>query len=97
MSVATTILSQIGGRRFIAFTGSTNFMETADKKGLIMKLRRNNVNANYLEIKLNGNDLYDMKFIYAGKEFKVKAEYNDVYCDMLEEIFTSATGLYTKF
>jgi hypothetical protein len=38
-----------------------------------------------------------MKFIYAGKEFKVKAEYNDVYCDMLEEIFTSATGLYTKF
>ena len=36
-----------------------------------------------------------------GKHFEVRtkdiAVYEGVYCDMLEEVFTSVTGLYTRF
>lgn len=96
MNIAETILSQLGGRRFLAFTGSYNLCAMADGKGLVMKLRRNTSGANWLQIRLNGADLYDLRFIKAGKTLTTKAEYSDIYCDQLEDIFTQVTGLYTR-
>jgi hypothetical protein len=95
VEVATTILNQLGGKRFIAFTGSTNF--AAVNKALIMKLKKNQSKATHLRIQLNSLDLYDVHFIKAGKQLQEVRVYNNVYCDQLQEIFCSVTGFYTKF
>ena len=99
--IAQTILQQIGGRRFSIMTGSKNFTDIG--KGLRMNLARNKTQANRLEIVLDeGTDTYIMKFYrqVTTKDLEVKvtevANYDMVYFDMLEEIFTSVTGLYTR-
>jgi hypothetical protein len=96
MEIATTILNQLGGKRFIVMTGSKNFVITANG-GLLMKLSRNVSGAQYLKIELNGSDLYEMQFYSVrGIDIKQKAEFSDVYCDQLTNIFESVTGLYTS-
>lgn len=100
--IAKTILQQIGGRRFCAMTGSRDFMDLGN--GLRMNLSRNKTSANRLEILLDeATDTNRMRFyrMTVSKHFDVKtkdiAVYEGVYCDMLEDIFTSVTGLYTRF
>lgn len=78
---------------------------------LMIKLTKNQSKAQYLKIQLNGLDLYDLTFsrikktltplakelgikVYDEEVITVK-EYKDVYADMLQDIFTSMTGLYT--
>lgn len=98
MKVANTILNQLGGRRFIAMTGSKNFIASEKNNSLSMKLTRNQSGANYLRISLTPLDVYKMEFIsIRGNSMKTKVEFNDVYCDQLQELFTEATGLYTRF
>jgi len=106
MTIAETILDQLGGNKFIACTGSKNLV--ADKYSLMMRLAKNKSGANYLKIYLNGLDLYEMtfskitepKFNIKTGEFR-KAEnkeivcYNAVMFDQLQSIFTSVTGLDT--
>lgn len=95
LTVATEILKQLGGRHFIAMTGCKNFF--AEDYGLKMKLGRNNSGAQYLFITLNGLDLYDMQFLSIKRtgERVIRKECNNIYCDMLQDTFTSVTGLYT--
>ena len=112
MEIAVTILNQLGGKRFVAFTGAKEI--TAIKNGLQFKIGRNASKANRVEIKLNGWDLYDVRFskYIPGKlvvdHKKGTAEwretkdetvktFEDCYCDQLEELFTEVTGLYTHF
>ena len=98
MKVAQTILNQLGGNRFIAMTGSKNFVSSEEKSYLGMRLTRNQSGANYLRITLTPMDVYKMEFIsLRGNSMKTKIEFNNVYCDQLQELFTEATGLYTKF
>ena len=98
MTVANEILRQLGGNRFIAMTGSKNFVASAEKNYLGMKLTRNASGANYLRITLTPMDVYKMEFIsIRGNSMKTKVEFNDVYCDQLQTLFTEATGLYTQF
>jgi len=53
---------------------------------------------NYVRIRLNGKDLYDLEFIKIhGTSVKVKAEANDVYADQLVDTFEKNTGLYLSF
>ena len=100
--IAKTILQQIGGRRFVAMTGSKDFIDLGN--GLRMNLARNKTSANRLEIILDREtDTYTMKFFrqtFSKKTFEVSkkdiALLEGVYCDMLEEMFTSVTGLYTR-
>lgn len=95
--VATTILSQLGGRRFIAMTGSSNFIASED--ALTMHLSRNKAGAKYLRIELTAADTYNMIFRKpAGKDFTfpIVAKFEGVYDDMLQDLFTQVTGLYTK-
>ena len=96
MSVAKTILSQLGGNKFCAMTGAKNFLDHGD--ALSMKIGRNSSNSNYLKITLNMMDLYDVHFSKVSKmgEEKSVKEYNNVYNDMLVKIFESHTGMYTK-
>lgn len=107
--IASTILQQIGGGRFVVMTGSKDMI--AIDGGLRMSLARNASKANRLEITLTGMDTYNMKFYrftpwrfstrggkfteYPEKITTVK-EYNGVYCDQLQELFTNVTGMYTR-
>jgi hypothetical protein len=51
MSVAKTILNQLGGNKFAAMTGAKNFVDCGD--ALSMKIGRNKTSSNYLKITLN--------------------------------------------
>ena len=101
--IAQTILQQIGGRRFTAMTGSRDFIDMGN--GLRMSLARNKTSANRLDIIYDaGADLYNMRFYrrtFSKKTFECRtkdiAVHEGVYFDMLEEIFTMVTGLYTRF
>ena len=87
--IAKTILEQIGGRRFAAMTGSKDFTDMGN--GLRMSLARNKTSANRLDIIYDGGaDLYNMRF------YRIET-HEGIYCDMLEEMFTMVTGLYTRF
>lgn len=100
--IAKTILEQIGGGRFIAMTGSKVFIDFGN--GLRMNLTRNKTSANRLDILLDEEtDTYIMRFYrhsFSKKTLEVTikeiARHEGVYCDMLEEMFTSVTGLYTR-
>ena len=96
MSVAKTILEQLGGNQFRMMTGAKNFVDCGD--ALAMKIGRNSSNSNYLKITLNMMDLYDVKFSKLTRKFEEKSvtEYNDVFCDSLVEVFERHTGMYTK-
>ena len=99
-SIAKTILQQLGGRKFITMTGSSNFGGGIDEKSnpyLIMRLKRNKSGARYLRITLNVMDTYDMKFMKLDKNDNLQSvsEHNGIYCDMLQDVFTEVTGLYT--
>ena len=96
MSVAREILNQLGGNKFRVMTGAKNFMGFSE--GLVMKIGRNSSNSNYLKITLNSMDLYDMKFAKLTRmgELKSVKEYDNVYNDMLTDVFTKHTGMYTS-
>lgn len=105
MTVAETILRQLGGNRFIVMTGSYNFM--ADKNSLTMALRKNQSKANRLKITLTGMDDYTVEFYkystahitrngtWKDSEHKTIKKIDGIYCDQLEDIFENVTGLYT--
>lgn len=73
--IAATILRQIGGKRFVAMTGSHNFINLGN--GLRMSLSRNKTSANRLEIIYDaGADLYNVRFYrlsFSRKTFEVKS------------------------
>lgn len=107
MRVADIILQQLGSGRFIAMTGSKNFV--SDGNTLRMSLAKNSSKANRLWITLDGDDTYTMRFFkYTAPRFNTKTctfteekvteikKISGVYCDMLQDIFTSTTGLYTR-
>lgn len=99
--IAAEILTQLGGSKFITMTGSKNFIYGENEKGepyLRMQLTNNKLKAKYLIISLNWQDLYDMKFLVLDKtkeNFIILKEYNNVFNDMLQSLFTEATGLHT--
>ena len=101
--VGNTIYRQLGGNRFRMMAGAKDMVWDGDNKSLQMKIGRNSLGANYLIITLNANDLYDMRFEsrrWNRKTYdlniKVKGEYNGLYAEQLQSVFTEATGLYTR-
>ena len=94
-TTAIEILKQLGGNRFIMMTGAKNL--SCDNTSMSFKIMRNDAGITHVKIKLNALDLYDMTFYsIRGASFKVKAEASGIYNDMLQEVFTSHTGLYTS-
>ena len=107
MRVADTILEQLGGGRFAAMTGSRNFV--SDGNTLRMSLAKNASKANKLYITLEADDTYTMRFFrYTAPKFNSRTisftdekiteikSYSGVYFDMLQDLFTEVTGLYTR-
>lgn len=104
--IASSIMQQLGGSKFKAMTGCKDVY--AIDNGLQFKLpsRFAKKSINCVQIKLNGNDLYDVSFIAITNrkdpKFGVRmpfakdvSKFEDIYCDQLQEIFTRETGLDT--
>ena len=106
MTIANTILEQLGGNKFIAMTGAKNFL--SDGNTLRMTLPKNRSKANRLYITLDATDTYTMHFFKftAGRLNKTTFAWtpdkqedikivSGVYADMLQKIFTATTGMAT--
>jgi hypothetical protein len=92
--VALTILQQLGGRRFIAMTGSHTFVD--HHNALSMQLARNRSGATHLKITLTPADVYTMEFgKLRGSNYQVLIRVEDVYAEQLQTAFTRVTGLDT--
>ena len=105
MTVAHTILRQLGGSKFLVMTGAK---PVVDGNTLRLTLCKNFSKANRLYITLEADDTYTMRFFRytAGRVSKKTYEWvpekiteiktvEGVYCDMLQAIFTEVTGMYT--
>lgn len=94
---AGEVLRQLGGNRFIAMTGAKQFVKDDEKRSISFRIGRNSEGVNVVRITLNAMDTYDMEFlsVRAGN-VKVKSTSDGVYCDGLEQSFTTHTGLYTS-
>lgn len=109
---ATSILNQLGGTRFVAMTGAKNFiaLENGIKFNIGKNISKTNTvkitlnGADLYDIEFI--KFTPFKLIVNHKTCTVKTReektetiktYNDCYGDMLQDIFTSVTGLYTHF
>lgn len=61
-TVAKEILAQLGGKQFLMMTGCRDLV--GDENSLRMRLAKNKSRANFLQITLGGDDLYEMRFFY---------------------------------
>jgi hypothetical protein len=94
LTVANTILQQLGGNRFRIMTGARDFVGT--ENSLTFKIPVSN-KVTHVVITLEPDDTYKMEFLNCRDgQRKVLSTHEDVYFDMLEDIFTSETGLYTR-
>ena len=95
VTVAQTILRQLGGNKFIAMTGAMNLLAT--DKGLQCKIGTGATDGiTHLRIDLV-NDLYTMTFLKVrGTNIKTIATVEMVYADRLRDVFTEKTGMHTS-
>lgn len=97
MEVANTILAQLGGGQFVAMTGSKIFV--GSDRALTFKLparfAKDGITA--VRVTLEPSDTYTMEFMKVrGSKVTTIAKVEDVYADMLREVFTAKTGLETS-
>lgn len=94
LTIANTILQQLGGSRFTIMTGARNFAGHTD--ALSFKLPSNfaTKGINYIKITLTPADLYDIEF---GKIWGTKytgiTRSEGVYVDSLRNVISETTGL----
>lgn len=92
--VAQTILSQLGGGRFVAMTGAHSF--TSDRNALIFKFpQRPSTRLFAAKITLTPADEYTVEFYAKAGRYDVRTAhiFEHVYCDQLSGLFESTTGL----
>ena len=93
MTIASQILQQLGGNKFIAMTGATCY---SDGNTLVAKFKGSKI-ANIMYVTLNSMDTYDVKFCkFRGLDVKTIKEISGVYSDMLKPLFESTTFLRTS-
>jgi len=97
LTVANTILEQLGGRRFLAMTGAKNLSGTDDS--LVFALPRNPRHVTHVRVRLDPSDTYTVTFWKLGlghkNSMEIIGEESNVYDDNLQTVFTAGTGLYT--
>ena len=98
-NTAQTILNQLGGNRFVAMTGCSNFGSTPNS--LSFKLPRGAKNkATHCTVTLDASDTYTVEFVKCNMRAavyrQVVAETSMVYAESLTELFTAATGLEVR-
>lgn len=93
-AIAQTTASYLGGTgRLKAMTGAKNF--SFGSNGEFSFRFQMCKEANHVEFKVNGLDLYDVKFLkIRGTTVKEVKIFNNLYADQLKETFEQFTGLY---
>ncbi len=98
MTVANTILEQLGGRRFIVMTGAKNL--SGEKNSLTFKIPKAKSGITHVKVTLDPSDTYTVRFIKQARapSFAITTvkEYSDIYADQLRDLFEHTTGLYTR-
>ena len=94
MTVAKTILAQLGGQRFLTMTGAKFLLAHASALSFHLPSSFAKDGINRVRIDLTAQDLYDVTFSRArGLKIFYQAKVDGLYCDQLREAFTEATGL----
>lgn len=99
LTIANTILAQLGGNRFVAMTGSKNFMGSQENRDLQFCVGKNDSGINKCVIYLKDDDTYTVTFYkIASRGLKVRmiANFVGVYADQLSNVFETATGMRTS-
>lgn len=112
MRVADIILDQMGGNRFICMTGSKDFISDGNTLRMTLTRNQSKANRLYITLDADDTYTMRF-FRYTSSRMRVDHKKGEikiydpkiteiktikgVYCDMLQEIFTDVTGLYTRF
>lgn len=95
LTVANTIIEQLGGRMFRMMTGAKDFV--GGDTFLVFSIPPNQSKARKVRITLMPSDTYKVEFFrLRSVEPIAELTHNDIYCDVLQETFTRTTGLYTR-
>ena len=99
LTVAETILQQLGGRRFTVMTGASNIAGSEDSLSFRLPggggFCKDGINV--VRITLNSMDLYDVVYMRVrGSKVTTVEEVNDLYFDSLTDSFERVTGLRTS-
>jgi len=106
-TIAKTIISQLGGNKFIAMTGAKKFSALGDGVMFHVSAKTARGTCNRCRIRLTASDDYTVEFVsarlkkvtsdagffYRVPDVKVLHTVAGVYCDRLQSVFTEVTGL----
>jgi hypothetical protein len=81
LTVAQTILAQLGGENFVIASGANALSACAD--GLAFNLRRNPNRVTHVRVTVTRDGLYDMTFFTIGKG---PQSYDGIHREMLQEV-----------
>ncbi len=94
--IAKTILAQLGGNRFRVMTGAKDFVTVDNGLGFSLP-KFPGIKINRVTVILKSDDTYTVIFSrYYNLKMTPLAKQDGVYCEDLEEVFTSETGLRTR-
>jgi hypothetical protein len=95
MLVPKEILRQLGGNKFQVMTGAKNFM--GDKNRLAFSIPKAKNGINFVQITLMPTDTYQVEFGKKSRSAQVGYKkikiYNDIFNDMLQDVFVKETGI----
>ncbi len=95
MSIAKTILSQLGGSKFVAMTGAKNLVSGANS--LQFSVGRNAIKASKVRITLDGDDTYTVEFFRVrGLDCELIVKHPNVYAEILAKFVGSVLGMATS-
>lgn len=98
MEVAETILAQLGGRHFLVMTGAKDLVGGDNR--LTMRLTNASCNGRKctnVRITLDMTDTYTVEALTVRKfNLTLLDTVSGVYCENLQAVFTSLTGLHTQ-
>ena len=90
--IAKEILRQLNANRLRAMIGANNFCDLGN--ALSFRFKGSNV-SNYIEIRLNSMDMYDISFMkIRGIKLKETGEFKDIGVDNMKSVIEQHTGLY---
>ena len=92
--VAKEIYRQLG-KKALYMMGMKHVSSSDEKMGALNIRFTGSKKCNHVKIVLNFQDTYDITFYkIRGMDYKIIAEYEDIYVDQLHDIIESETGLY---
>ena len=97
VDVAATILTQLGGPRFIAMTGANRFLRGIHSLSFRLPANFARRGINHIRITLDADDTYSVFFgRVRGTRYNIISQHGMVYADGLQRLFRDQTGLDTS-